>query len=70
MRILITGGRGTIGRALSESLRSNGYDVVSVDISHDPEEVGFSLRTDVEKPNYVRCDVGDYCPKRKTTHSA
>src|SRR5438477_2441808 len=60
MRILVTGGRGTIGRALGQLLESKGHEVVSVDISHGPEEVGFSLRTDVEKPTYARCDVGEY----------
>jgi dTDP-glucose 4,6-dehydratase len=27
---------------------------------HDEDQIGFSLRTDVRKPNYVRCDVGEY----------
>jgi len=34
--------------------------VVSMDIAHGPEEIGFSLRTDVRVPSYVRCDVGEF----------
>lgn len=60
MRILVTGGNGILGRGLIEETRARGHDVIGLDISHGPEEVGFSLRTDVQAPRYVRCDVGEY----------
>jgi len=60
MRILVTGGLGTIGRSLTIDLQGRGYDVVSVDLAHGAEEAGFSLRTDVPRPVYARCDVGEY----------
>ncbi|HKQ97114.1 MAG TPA: NAD(P)-dependent oxidoreductase [Candidatus Polarisedimenticolia bacterium] len=60
MRILVTGGRGTIGRGLVDELLGRGHEVVSADIAHGTEEIGYSLRTDVRKPTYSRCDVGEY----------
>jgi dTDP-glucose 4,6-dehydratase len=60
MRILITGGNGTVGAGLVEELRGRGHQVVSCDRSHRHDEVGFSLRTDVETPLYARCDVGEF----------
>lgn len=60
LRILITGGAGTIGRALGEELRGRGHDIYSVDLSHDENEVGFSLRSDVTEPRYARCDIGEH----------
>jgi dTDP-glucose 4,6-dehydratase len=60
VRILVTGGLGTIGRALGGPLRDLGHEVVSLDVTHGAEELGFSLRTDVAEPSYVRCDVGEY----------
>jgi dTDP-glucose 4,6-dehydratase len=60
MRILVTGGLGTIGRSLVTDLLGRGHDVVSVDLAHGVEEAGFSLRTDVPHPTYARCDVGEF----------
>src|SRR5882672_7416549 len=60
MRILVTGGLGTIGRSLVTDLLGRGHDVVSVDLAHGVEEVGFSLRTDVPHPTYARCDIGEF----------
>jgi dTDP-glucose 4,6-dehydratase len=60
MRILVTGGKGTVGARLVEFLVNDGHDVVSADHSHGEHEIGFSLRTDVPKPSYVRCDVGEH----------
>jgi dTDP-glucose 4,6-dehydratase len=60
MRILVTGGRGTLGQGIVQEFRSRGHDVFSVDIAHGAEELGFSLRTDEQKPCYARCDVGEY----------
>ncbi|HSB28815.1 MAG TPA: NAD(P)-dependent oxidoreductase [Pyrinomonadaceae bacterium] len=60
MRILVTGGLGTVGAGLIGELRSRGHYVVSCDLAHQPDEVGFSLRTDVDSPLYARCDVGTF----------
>src|SRR6267142_3637709 len=60
MRILITGGRGTVGSVLLRELESRDHKVVVCDVTHGIEEVGFSLRTDVASPNYARCDVSEY----------
>lgn len=60
IRILVTGGLGTVGRGLIEELRNRGHHVVSCDLAHQPDEVGFSLRTDIESPLYARCDVGEF----------
>lgn len=60
LRILVTGGNGTVGAGLCDELRSRGHHVVSCDRNHRHDEIGFSLRTDVEKPLYARCDVGEY----------
>src|SRR3989442_15480212 len=60
MRILVTGGLGIVGSGLVRELRSRGHHVVSCDLAHQPDEVGFSVRTDVHPPLYARCDVGVY----------
>jgi len=60
MRVLVTGGLGTVGAGLISELRGRGHHVVSCDLHHQPDEIGFSLRTDVEVPLYARCDVGDF----------
>jgi dTDP-glucose 4,6-dehydratase len=60
MRILVTGGLGIVGTGLVRELRSRGHHVVSSDLHHQPDEVGFSLRTDVSTPLYARCDVGEF----------
>jgi dTDP-glucose 4,6-dehydratase len=60
MRILVTGGLGTVGAGLVKELRERGHHVVSCDTAHQPDEVGFSLRTDVAVPLYARCDVGEF----------
>lgn len=60
MRILVTGGKGTVGAGLIKELRNRGHHVVSCDLCHEHDEVGFSLRTDVERPLYARCDVGHF----------
>lgn len=60
MRILVTGGCGIVGAGLVQELRSRGHHVVSCDLGHQPDEVGFSLRTDVPSPLYARCDVGEF----------
>lgn len=60
MNILVTGGLGTVGAGLVTELRGRGHHVVACDLSHQPDEVGFSLRTDVARPLYARCDVGEF----------
>ena len=60
MRILITGGLGTVGAGLVAELRRRSHHVVSCDLAHRPDEIGFSVRTDVSMPLYARCDVGEF----------
>ena len=48
MKILVTGGHGTIGRPLMSSLEEDGHEVWVCDLSHDPSR------------RYVRCDVAEY----------
>ncbi|MEW6718197.1 MAG: NAD(P)-dependent oxidoreductase [Chloroflexota bacterium] len=60
MHILVTGGLGTVGAGLVAELRSRGHHVVTCDLYHQPDEIGFSLRTDVDLPLYARCDVGAF----------
>src|SRR5215469_10453217 len=59
-RILVTGGLGTVGAGLVSELRMRGHHVVSGDLAHQPDEVGFTVRTDVTSPLYARCDVGEF----------
>lgn len=60
MRILVTGGLGTVGAGLLKDLRARGHHVISLDLAHQHDEVGFTLRTDVENPGYARCDIGEF----------
>lgn len=60
MRILVTGGLGIVGAGLVKELRARGHHVVSCDLAHQPDEIGFSLRTDVATPLYARCDIGEF----------
>jgi dTDP-glucose 4,6-dehydratase len=60
MRILVTGARGSVGKPLVDELQSRGHSVLCLDRQHDQMEMGFSLRTDLPEPEYVRCDVSQY----------
>jgi len=60
VKILVTGGLGTIGTSLTKELIARGHQVLSCDLYHQPDEVGFSVKTDIKNPHYVRCDVGEY----------
>jgi dTDP-glucose 4,6-dehydratase len=60
MKVLITGGKGTLGRGVARELQGRGHEVVTIDLSHGADEIGFSLRTDEMRPTYARCDVGEY----------
>ncbi len=59
-KILVTGGLGIVGTALVTELRSKGHHVISCDLHHQPDEIGFSLKTDVDPPLYARCDIGEF----------
>jgi dTDP-glucose 4,6-dehydratase len=59
-RILVTGGLCIVGAQLITELRERGHHVVSCDLQHQPNEFGFSLRTDVKAPLYARCDIGEF----------
>jgi dTDP-glucose 4,6-dehydratase len=48
VKILITGGRGTIGRPLASALEGDGHDVWVCDLGHYPSR------------RYDRCDIGEY----------
>jgi dTDP-glucose 4,6-dehydratase len=60
MRILVTGGLGTVGAGLIKELRDRGNHVVSCDLYHEADEIGFSVGTDVAVPLYARADVGEF----------
>jgi dTDP-glucose 4,6-dehydratase len=60
MRVLVTGGKGIVGSGLVQELRDRTHHVVSCDVMHQPDEIGFSIRTDVASPQYARCDVGEF----------
>ena len=60
MNILITGGLGTVGTALAIELRNRSHHVVTCDLQHQPNQIGFSLGSDVETPTYARCDIGEF----------
>jgi dTDP-glucose 4,6-dehydratase len=60
VRILVTGGLGTVGAGLVNGLRGRGHHVVSLDLAHQPDEIGFTLHADVENPGYARCDIGEF----------
>jgi dTDP-glucose 4,6-dehydratase len=48
MRILITGGRGTIGQVLLSKLRTEGHEVWTCDLAHHHDD------------HHVRCDVAEF----------
>lgn len=59
-RILVTGGLGTVGSGLVSELRNRCHHVVSCDLTHQPDEVGFSLGSDSTDPLYARANVGEF----------
>ena len=60
MNILITGGLGTVGSGLLKEIRARGHHVVSCDLYHQPDEIGYTVGTDINTPLYARCDVGEF----------
>lgn len=60
MNVLVTGGLGTVGAGLVKELRERGHFVVSCDLKHQSDEIGFTLKTDVNSPLYARVDVGEF----------
>lgn len=60
MRILVTGGVGIVGSGLVSELRKRNCHVVSCDVSHQPDEVGFTVGTDLKTPLYARCNIGEF----------
>ncbi|MFP4377892.1 MAG: NAD-dependent epimerase/dehydratase family protein [Spirochaetales bacterium] len=51
MRVLVTGGTGSVGRAVTRLLAEAGYEVTVI---------GRSARAEVEHATYEQCDVNDY----------
>ena len=60
MRILVTGSLGIVGTALVKVLRERDHHVAGLDLHHQPDEIGFSLGTDVETPLYARCNIAQF----------
>jgi dTDP-glucose 4,6-dehydratase len=59
-KILVTGGLGTVGAGLVKELTQRGHSVVSCDLYHQPNEVGFSIGRDVQDAQYARADIGHF----------
>ena len=59
-RILVTGGLGIVGAGLVKELRTRGHHVISADLLHQPDEIGFGLGSDLDQPSYARCDIGEF----------
>jgi dTDP-glucose 4,6-dehydratase len=66
LRVLVTGGLGTVGTGLREELRRRGHDVFACDLTHQAGEIGFSLHSDEASPPYARCDIGEFRQLERT----
>lgn len=58
--ILVTGGCGVVGTKLITELRQRNNFVISCDLHHQADEVGFSIKTDTPMSYYARCDIGEF----------
>jgi len=68
MRILVTGGLGTVGHCLVQELRSRGHFVVACGRRHHHNEKSFSINSDKKSPLYARCDVGEFRQLERIFH--
>lgn len=59
-KVLVTGGLGTVGSGIVKTLRDRGFHVISLGKRHERDEVGYSLKSDLENPLYTRCDIGEF----------
>jgi len=59
-KILVTGAQGTVGAGIAKELNKRGNTVISLGRRHAANQFGFSLKSDMENPTYVRCDVGEF----------
>ena len=59
-KILVTGGLGTVGAGLVKELSQRNHTVVSCDLYHQPNEVGFGIGRDIQEAQYARADVGQF----------
>ncbi len=60
MKILVTGGLGTVGSGLIRELRKRGHHVLSCDNRHQPDQWAFAIQSDIERPTYAKADVSEY----------
>lgn len=57
--ILVTGGKGTVGRLLVKELEKRSHRVISCDLMHSDNQRAYSLLNDSKDPTYVRCDISE-----------
>jgi dTDP-glucose 4,6-dehydratase len=60
LKILVTGGLGTVGAGIVQEMRKRGHNVVSLGRRHQHDEIGFSIKSDLENPVYVRADISEF----------
>jgi len=59
-KILITGSQGIIGAGLVKTLSKKGHTIIGLGRRHGENQYGFSLHSDSDTPNYVRCDISNF----------
>jgi|TARA_B100001971_G_C18246176_1_gene574405 dTDP-glucose 4,6-dehydratase len=59
-KILVTGAQGTVGAGIVKELVKRRNYVISLGRRHAANQFGFSLKSDLKEPTYVRCDVGEF----------
>lgn len=60
MKILVTGGLGTVGAGLARLLTEHGHEIVSCDLFHHFDQYAYSIESEKGRYTYVRCDIGKY----------